>query len=222
MAGTDVRGLSLRLCWLTRYVLLMNMRAVLITWPAQKIPTGKSFHRIHRQVVVTMPIICVKIYAHRLERGILVGLNHPSHSSILLRKEPFGHANVKVEQAMVAINTKTVMPGKRSTTDSVLPYPSTTQSKARSLALFMPPVRLLRLQQMRARRGGCEQNRRGSANGNGKGYGKFPKRAASNPAHEQERINPATSEMLIVTTVKLISCAPRSAAWKGDIPCSRI
>ena len=34
-------------------------------------------------------------------------------------------------------------------------------------------------------------------------------------------MNTARREMVIETTVKPISLAPRSAAWRGGVPCSR-
>ena len=41
------------------------------------------------------------------------------------------------------------------------------------------------------------------------------------PPISSSGMNTATSEMLMVSTVKPISAAPFSAAWNGFMPCSR-
>ena len=41
------------------------------------------------------------------------------------------------------------------------------------------------------------------------------------PPISSSGMNTATSEMLMVSTVKPISWAPFSAAWNGCMPCSR-
>ena len=41
------------------------------------------------------------------------------------------------------------------------------------------------------------------------------------PPISSRGINTATSEILMVSTVKPISCAPRKAAWNGAMPFSK-
>ena len=85
-----------------------------------------------------------------------------------------------------------------------------------------PAMGLMLREEMRAhggRRG--ERDHQGNENGGGQSHGKLAKQPADDPPISSRGINTATSEMLMVSTVKPISCAPFRAAWNGAMPFSR-